>query len=46
MTSCEYGVAIAILNVPNARSARPMAWAEVREGTPDASVMRFTVTAS
>ena len=46
MTSSEYGVAIAIRSVPSARSARPMAWAEVKDGTPDASVMRFTDTSS
>ena len=46
MTSGEYGVANAIRDAPNARSARPMACAEVSEATPDASVMRFTVMAS
>jgi len=46
INSSEYGVAIAIRDVPNARSARPIAWADVREATPDASVMRLTVTAS
>ena len=30
----------------SAFSARPIAWAEVSDGTPDASVIRFTVTAS
>ena len=46
MASSEYGVAIAIRDAPSACSARPMAWAEVKDGTPDASVMRFTVTSS
>ena len=31
---------------PSACSARPTACAEVKEGTPEASVMRFTVTSS
>jgi hypothetical protein len=46
MTSSEYGVAMAIRDVPSARSARPTACADVKEGMPDASVMRRTVTSS
>ena len=37
---------MAILDTLRAFSARPIAWAEVSDGTPEASVMRFTVTAS
>ena len=46
MTSSEYGVAIAMRDAFSAFSARPSACAEVSDGTPDASVMRFTVTTS
>jgi hypothetical protein len=37
---------MATLDAPSAFSARPIAWAEVKDGTPDASFIRFTVTAS
>src|SRR5579885_2572529 len=39
-------IAMAIRDAFKAFSARPIACAEVRQGTPDASAMRFTVTVS